>query len=64
MDVVEKGMTSLRKANRLWNIPLTSLSNHPNGRTRTWDCVNSSKRPNNCGMGLAMQKVGLSITLM
>jgi hypothetical protein len=37
MDVVKKRMTSLRNVNRLWNIPLTSLSNHLNGRTRTWD---------------------------
>jgi hypothetical protein len=35
MDIMERGQTSLRKANRLWNIPLTSLSNHSNGKTTT-----------------------------
>jgi len=35
MDVVEKGVTSLKKANYHWNIPLTSLSNHLNGKTRS-----------------------------
>jgi hypothetical protein len=34
MDVVERGDTYLRKATMYWNIPLTSLSNHLNGRTR------------------------------
>jgi len=33
MDVVEGGITSLRKASRHWNIPLTSLSNHVYGKT-------------------------------
>jgi hypothetical protein len=32
MDVVERGTTSLRKANRTLNIFLTSLSNHMNGK--------------------------------
>jgi hypothetical protein len=34
MDMVERGHTSLRKVAKYWNIPLTSLSNHLNGRIR------------------------------
>jgi hypothetical protein len=34
MNVIENGTTSLRKASRHWNIPLTSLSNHLYGKTR------------------------------
>jgi hypothetical protein len=35
MDEVENGTISLRRASRRWNIPLTSLSNHLYGKTRT-----------------------------
>jgi hypothetical protein len=34
IDVVEKWIHSLRKANKAWNIPLSSLSNHLNGKTK------------------------------
>jgi len=34
VDVVERGDTSLKKATKYWNILMTSLSNHLNGRTR------------------------------
>jgi hypothetical protein len=34
MDVVERGNTYLRKVAKYWNILVTSLSNHLNGRTR------------------------------
>ncbi len=43
MDVIENGTTSSRKADRHWNIPLTSLSNHLYGKTR-------SKKPRPAGM--------------
>jgi hypothetical protein len=33
MDVVERGTRSLRKANKSWNIPMSSLTNHLNGKT-------------------------------
>jgi hypothetical protein len=33
MDAIEGGNTTLRRASRLWNIPLNSLSNHLNGKT-------------------------------
>jgi hypothetical protein len=35
LDVMKKGVTSLKKANKHWNIPLTFLSNHLNGKTRS-----------------------------
>jgi hypothetical protein len=35
MDTIENGTTSLRKENRHWNIPLTSLSYHLYGKTRS-----------------------------
>jgi hypothetical protein len=34
MDVVKKGLTSMRKANKHWNIPISSLSNHLNRRNQ------------------------------
>jgi uncharacterized protein YdeI (YjbR/CyaY-like superfamily) len=34
MDVMEKGHNSLMRANKHWNIPLTSLSNHLNDKTK------------------------------
>ncbi len=35
MDVVERGSHSLNRVNRSWNIPMSSLSNHLNGKTRS-----------------------------
>jgi hypothetical protein len=35
MNAMEKGHISLMKANKNWNIPLTSLSNDLNGKTKT-----------------------------
>jgi hypothetical protein len=35
MDAMERGDTSLRKVAKYWNIPLTSLLDHLNGRTRS-----------------------------
>jgi hypothetical protein len=34
MDVVERGTHSLRRANKLWNIPMSSTTDHLNGKTR------------------------------
>jgi hypothetical protein len=34
MDVVRRGTHSLKKANKTWNIPLNSLFNHLNGKTK------------------------------
>jgi hypothetical protein len=35
MDVVERGITSLRGTNKFWGKPVTSLSNHLYGKTRS-----------------------------
>jgi hypothetical protein len=35
MDVVERGIMSMRKACKHWNIPITSLFYHLNGKTKT-----------------------------
>jgi hypothetical protein len=35
MDVVEKWIHSLRRANRASTIPLSSFSNHLNGKTKS-----------------------------
>jgi hypothetical protein len=35
MDVIERGTTSLRKANRHWNISLTSMFDHLYGKARS-----------------------------
>jgi hypothetical protein len=43
MNVIENGTTSLRKASRHWNIPLTSLFNHLYRKTR-------SKKPRSIGV--------------
>jgi hypothetical protein len=35
MEAIERGRHSLRKVNRSWNIPLNSLFDHLNGKTRS-----------------------------
>jgi hypothetical protein len=35
MDIMGRGHISLQKVAMYWNIPLTSLSNHLNGRTKS-----------------------------
>jgi hypothetical protein len=35
MDVVEKGITYLRGANKFWGIPITSLFDHLYGKTKS-----------------------------
>jgi hypothetical protein len=68
MDVIEGGITSLRKASRHWNIYLTSLFDHLCGKTK-------SRKPRLVGMliieenqvvvawVLFMLEVALSISL-
>jgi hypothetical protein len=34
MDVVERGACSLKRANGSWNIPMSSLVDHLNGKTK------------------------------
>jgi hypothetical protein len=35
MDVVENGTYSLQRANMAWNIPMSSIFDHLNGKTRS-----------------------------
>jgi hypothetical protein len=35
LDVMKKVVTFFKRANKHWNNPLTSLSNHLNGKTRS-----------------------------
>jgi hypothetical protein len=68
MDVIENGTTSLRKTNKHWNIPFTSLFDHLYGKTRF-------KKPKPASVPileedqvviawvLSMQEIGLSINL-
>jgi hypothetical protein len=35
MDVVERGTHSLSRANKSWNIPMSSLVDHLNGKTKS-----------------------------
>jgi hypothetical protein len=35
MDVVERETHSLRRANKSWNIPMSSTTDHLNGKTRS-----------------------------
>jgi hypothetical protein len=68
MDAIESGKTSLRQTNRHWNIPCTFLSNHLNGKTKSRkgglaSVLIEKKDEVIVAWILAMQKVGLSITL-
>ncbi len=42
MDAIENGTTSLGKVMKHWNIPLTSMSNHLNGKTHNRKCEPTS----------------------
>ncbi len=35
MDVIENGTHSMKKANKSWNIPMSSFTNHLNGKTKS-----------------------------
>jgi len=68
MDAIQNGTTSLRKANKHWNIPLTSLSNHLYGKTRfrKLEPINMLTIEEDQAMVawvFSMQEVGLSISL-
>jgi hypothetical protein len=68
MDVVERVTRSLRKANRSWNIPMSSLSNHLNGKTRSRKIgprrmLREEKDSTVIALTLAMQECGLSISI-
>jgi hypothetical protein len=69
MDVVVQGHTSLKKVSKFWNIPLTLLLHHFNGRTRIrkMGLQGVLMKPKNeeaiVTWILNMRKVGLSIIL-
>jgi hypothetical protein len=68
MDVVERGSHSLRRAKRSWSIPMSSLSNHSNGKTRSRKMGPRGVRIKVEDSAvitwtLAMQECGLSIRL-
>jgi len=68
MDSMKKGHTSLMKANKHWNISLTSLSNHLNGKIKAktkgpLGLLTSQEDEAIVGWILNMQKCELFITL-
>jgi hypothetical protein len=36
MDIIERKTHSIRRANKSWNIPMSSLVDNLNGKTRSW----------------------------
>ncbi len=68
MDVVERGTHSLRRANRSWNIPMSSLFDHLCGKIRSRKIGPRGVLTKEEGLAvitwtLAMQECGLSISL-
>jgi predicted transcriptional regulator len=68
MDAIENINVTLRKASRLWNIPLNSLFNILNGKTRTKKVGVKGTLIAREDVGiltsiLTMHKVGLSINI-
>jgi hypothetical protein len=68
MDVIECGITSLQGANKFQGIPITSLSDHLNGKIESRKieppCVLIEEKDEVVvAWALNMQKCGLSITL-
>jgi hypothetical protein len=55
MDVIEKGTVSVRKASRHHNIPLTLLSNHLYGKTR------SIKARPIVGLSISLQQLNMKV---
>jgi hypothetical protein len=68
MDVVEGGMHSLKRANMSWNIPMSSLYDHMNGKSKSrrmgpGGVLIEEKDSIMIGWTLIMQECGLSISL-
>jgi hypothetical protein len=68
MDVVERGTHSLKKANKSWNIPMSSIVDHLNGKTmsRKLGPIGVLTEENDATMikwTLDMQECGLSLNL-
>jgi hypothetical protein len=68
MDVVENGTYSLQRVNRAWNILMSSISDHLNGKTRQWKMglrgvLIEENDATMIAWTLAMGECGLSISL-
>jgi hypothetical protein len=68
MDVVKRGAHSLRKASKLWNIPMNSFFYYMNGKTISkkmglGSVLTKKKGALVIAWTLAMQEWGLSISL-
>jgi len=67
MDVIERNITFLQGANKLWGIFVTSLPNHLYGKTRSKKLrplsVLTKEDEVSVAWVLNMQECGLSITL-
>jgi hypothetical protein len=69
MDVVDKGTHSFKEGKHgPWNIPMSSLSDHLNGKTRSkkmgpFGVLIKEKDPTMIAWTLTMQECGLSISL-
>jgi hypothetical protein len=68
MDVVERGIISLWGADKFWGIPITSFSNHLNGKIESrkigpLGVLTKEEDEVVVACVLSMQECGLSITL-
>jgi hypothetical protein len=68
MDIIEKGTHSIRRANKSWNIPTSSLVDHLNGKTISrkmglGSVLTKKKDAMMITWTLAMQECELSIIL-
>jgi len=68
MDVVKRGAHSLRKASKLWNIPMNSFFYYMNGKTKSkkmglGSVLTKKEDALVIAWTLAMQEWGLSISL-
>jgi hypothetical protein len=76
MDVTERGTHSLRRANRSWNIPMSSLVDHLNGKTKSRKMglggvlikeeyaivITWTLTMQECGMSISLQQLKMIVT--
>jgi hypothetical protein len=62
LDVIKNGTHSMKRANKSWNIPMSSFTHHLNGKTKAKRCVYTRRRCN-CDYMLSIQECGPSISL-
>jgi len=68
MDAIENGTFSIRMANKVWNIPMGSIFNHLNGKTKSrkmglGGVLTKKKDAIVIAWTLVMDECGLSISL-